>query len=218
MSTSPSPYADATMVTTRFSKPRDLTVLCRGTHNALYMQRQPNRWDRLLQREQQTWNAIQANGGIRAVVSPFRPKLLSVGEWGEPWMRATGEAQPLYENAVIPLPALGGGDALVLAFTVPPGYDGVITGITHFYTGQNFDEASGDLTWRLQVNRHWVKSMGAMITTMGSVQQPSPLLPGGIRVLSRDIVQYWVNVSLGAKVVGGNIFCAVAGRIYPEQW
>jgi len=38
------------------------------------------------------------------------------------------------------------------------------------------------------------------------------------RVLSRDIVQYWVNVSLGAKVVAGNIFCAVAGRIYPEQW
>ena len=218
MSTSPSPYADATMVTTRFSKPRDLTVLCRGTHNAFYVQRQPNHWDRLLEREQQAWDTIQARGGIRAVISPFHTRLLSVGDWGKPWMQATKDATPLYENAAIPVPAPGSGDTLVLSFVVPPGYDGIITRLVHFYTGANFDEASGDLTWRLQVNRHWVKSMGAMITSQGKGDIPATAMDGGICILSRDIVQYWVNVSATAKVVGGNIFCAVAGRIYPEQW
>ena len=182
-----------------------------------YLFRPPNYWDKVLREDERIWNEIQRRGGIEAVVSPFRHRLLRVGNWGEPWMRATSEATPFQYTGSIPLPAAGAGDQLVTNFVVPVGYDGVITGITHFATGVGFEESSGDLTWRLRVNRRWAQSLGAMTTSMGSVAQPSPLTPGGIRILSRQLIQYFVNNAVGSHVAGGRIVCTISGRFYPEQ-
>jgi hypothetical protein len=182
-------------------------------------------FDQMLYKERLLWDRIQNAGGILAVVSPFRRRLLELGNWGEPWMRmpADGVRFPPFVGS-IPMPAPPYNIAVnypVLAFVVPTGYDGVLVGFTQLYTGTGFVEGSGDIHWRVQINRRWVRAMGDMTTSMGSLQQPTTATPGGVRVQSRQQVTFYVGFPLGADarltVVGERIVCGVSGWFYPQQ-
>jgi hypothetical protein len=190
------------------------------TYNQQFTFRYPNWWDRCLLAETEMWRQIQAAGGIRSLVSPFRERLLRTGNWGEPWMRMPAEAIPVNQISSIPLPVAGTGtDLLVLSVTVPNGYDGVISSRLHMYTGTGFVEASGDLTWRLKVNMRYPKGMGTMTTSLGSLTTPGPITPGGLRVYSDEILRYYVNMAVGAeaRINGGNIICGLTGWYYPQE-
>jgi hypothetical protein len=187
--------------------------------------RSPNAWDRILKRDTYLWREIQQAGGIMAVVSPFRPRLLGVGNWGEPWMRMPADGEKFQfvgsvDVATITAVGVVGTNVLVLTFTVPPNFDGVISGLTQMYTGGGFVESSGDLTWRLKLNQRFPKSLGVMTTSMGSLLTPSPFGPGGLRVQSRQVIQYFVNAGPMAAAnldAAARIVCVASGWFYPQQ-
>jgi len=191
------------------------------TVNQQFILRQPNFWDRVLAQECQIWDAIQAQGGILAVMSPFRRNLLQTGNWDDPWIKMPSDGQAFGPDPVhttsIPLPANDGVDHLVLSFRVPMGYDGIITGITHFYTDPGFNIGSGDLTWRIQVNTHYPRNLGAMAMPFGSLSEPYMLFPGGVRIFSQQVVRYFVNHAATSGLAGGQIVCGLSGWIYPRQ-
>jgi hypothetical protein len=194
--------------------------LC-SSPNWQFRLRQPNRWDRMLAENAGLWDRIEAAGGLIRVVGPFRRRLLDVGNWGEPWLRmpADGVRFPPFVGSIA-MPAFDGLDHLVLTFTVPPNYDGVIVGMTQLYTGTGFVEGSGDITWRLMVNQRFPKTLGVMTTSMGSLQQPTTSAPGGVRIQSRQVIQYFVNLLPAAAArldAGARIVCTVSGWFYPQQ-
>jgi hypothetical protein len=191
-----------------------------NSYNVQYRLRSPNAWDRMLKRDTYLWNQIQLAGGIMAVVSPFRARLLGVGNWGEPWMRMPADGKKFQFVNSVEVAPFDGIDRIVLTFQVPPGYDGVISGLTQLYTGGGFVEGSGDLTWRLKLNQVYPQSLGTMLTSMGSLQTPSPFGPGGLRIQSRQVVNYIVNVLPAAAArldAAARIVCVADGWFYPQQ-
>lgn len=189
--------------------------------NQQFSLRQPTVWDKYLAEERQVWNRIQDAGGILAVTSPFRRRLLELGNWGEPWMRmpADGVRFPPIVGSIV-IPPFNGLDTVVLQFSVPTGYDGVMVGFTQLYTGTGFVEGSGDITWRVKINQRWAKSLGNMTTSMGSLQGPTTATPGGVRIQSRQLVTYYVNILPAAAArldAAARIVCTVSGWFYPWQ-
>lgn len=192
--------------------------------NQQFLLRRPGIWDRYLIEERLLWNRIQDAGGILAVVSPFRRRLLELGNWGEPWMRMPADGirfptGPPYSGS-IGMPAFDGLDHLVFAFIVPTGYDGVLTGFTQLYTGTGFVEGSGDITWRVKINQRFPHGLGQTITTIGNLGNPTTAAPGGVRIQSRQYIQYFVNLLPAAAArldAAARIVCSVSGWLYPQQ-
>ena len=117
------------------------------------------------------------------------------------------------------LPIAEGADNLVTTFQVPTGYDGVIVSIVNMYTGAGFVEGSGDLHYRIQINRRWLKDYGDIQTTLGTVASPCMIYRGGVKLRTQEVVQYWVQ--LGAGALGrldptGRLVCAFFGWFYPQ--
>lgn len=95
-----------------------------------------------------------------------------------------------YKPTAILCPAAISGDVLALTFQIPVGYDAVITGLVLSYTGSGFVEGSGDLIWRVKLNRRWAKDFGQIETSLGTVQTPYPTQ---ILVGSLSTVRVYVN-------------------------
>jgi hypothetical protein len=199
---------------------RQLAPTC-PTINQQFLFRPPNVFDRLLYQEGQVWETIQDVGGIFPVISPLRRRL--IGNLGPGLDGDVGERReiptPGYVGSIL-MPAFDGLDHLVLAFTIPVGYDGILKGFTQLYTGLGFVEGSGDISWRVQVNRRYLKGMGNMQTSMGSLQGDGRNMPVGVMVQSRQWITYWVNLLPAAAArldATARIVCTVSGWLYPQQ-
>jgi hypothetical protein len=104
------------------------------------------------------------------------------------------------------------------SFLVPTGFDGVGAAVIFNYTGTGFAEGSGDLTWRLQLNQHYVKDYGNVVTQLGSLQTPYNQNSGQILLQANQLVQFWVNVSVASagNLIGGRIISSLWGWYYPR--
>lgn len=128
----------------------------------------------------------------------------------------------------VPGPGFNGVDTVVLQMRVPLGYDGVISDVVcNYLGGAGFDEGSGEITWRLAADYlpasavdatggRYLRDCGKIITSLGSLTQPSPVPRGGLRVYSWDYVTFFCNVDPTATIAGGNIICSVGGWLWPR--
>lgn len=134
-----------------------------------------------------------------------------------PWIVMPPQGIRLQQTSAIALPGVENVDTPVVTFTMPEGYDGVITLHFQFYTGTGFVEFSGDLNWRISLNRWFVKDYGNMESSLGNLQTPIPLNRGGIRLKSNQKVVYSVNLGTGAlgRLTGGKVICGLFGWRYP---
>jgi hypothetical protein len=178
----------------------------------------PNAFNRCLQSEAQTWLAIQRSGGLRTLCC----RMGYPGIWYEksPWVVQPRNAVRFDKINSITLPGIPeeGTDVIVLQWRVPLGYDGVIKGFVNQFAGTGFAEASGDLTWRVQANRRWLKDYGNIITTLGSLQYNQEAYGDGVRIFSDQLITYYVNVAAGADgrlQNDGKVICALQGWYYP---
>jgi hypothetical protein len=103
----------------------------------------------------------------------------------------------------------------VLTFTVPQGYDGVITALVQNYTGTGFVDGSGNLRWRLRIGMQFARDMGDMIMQLGSMASPYQIYRAGLLVHTGQRVRYLVSHSTGSSLSGGSIICALFGWFYP---
>lgn len=172
----------------------------------------PNMFNLMLDCEAQVWNSIIARGGI----SKLCPGMGTIYDQ-PPWVKMPAQGRRFSKISSIPIPLVGqfGTDVLVTSFIVPQGWDGVIASTVNQFTGLNFNEGSGDISWRLQINQRYVKDMGNIQVTLGTTTQPWPVNGGSIRLVSRQLVQFFVNVA-NANPAGGRIVCAMFGWFYPR--
>lgn len=172
----------------------------------------PNMFNRLLDCEAEVWNWVIAQGGI----SKLCPGMGTIYQ-DPPWTKMPSQGRRFSKINSIALPAPGafGTDLLVTSMIVPQGWDGVIISTVNQFTGQNFLEGSGDISWRLQINQRYVKDMGNVQVTLGTTTQPWPVNNGSIRIQSRQLIQFFTNVA-NANPVNGRIICAMFGWFYPR--
>ena len=180
----------------------------RDVNQRLYL---PNVFDWALFDEQGLWQAIQDVGGLQAICPGQRYAL-------PPWVKQPEQARRFSKISSIPLPAVEQVDYLVATMQVPLGYDGVIPSVVNMYTGQGFNEGSGDLIWRIRLNQRYVKDYSNITTTIGSLTTPYPANTGAVRLLSGQTVNYYVMLGAGAlgNLNGGRIVTAMLGWWWPR--
>lgn len=130
-----------------------------------------------------------------------------------PWVEPPPGFQSFDYSKHIATPAVGV-DTEVLQFVVPDGFDGIIRRLSNNYTGPNFVQGSGQLIWRLLVDRMVVKNYGQILIEMGSIHHPRDT--DGILVRSGQVVRYMVTCSDAALVGTTGIICSLAGYFWPK--
>lgn len=192
----------------------------------------PNEYDSCLFNDHLLWDEIVAHGGLDLLCCPKgRPKYST-----RPWIAMPAEgrrfkpvgilalpAGPFVSATNIPIPWVSGFGVNGNVY-VPTGYDGVITDVVCEIappsgSGTGFTEGSGDITWRLAADRRWLRDMGNIQVTMGSLTSPSPVPRGGLRVYSNDLLQFFVALKTGADarlVAGSNIIVSISGWYWPR--
>jgi hypothetical protein len=166
----------------------------------------PNHWDKCL-----------ADGVRRELAISPHKECCEATLWQDiAWIRAPKDYTPFRKVGAIPTPLAISGDVEVFNFQVPPGYDGLIAGLFHLYTGPGFREGGGDIEWRLRVNQTYAIHLGQVLVTLGSRAQ-SYLLDGGIQIQSGQRIRYIVsapNLSGGILPLASQIVCGLEGLFY----
>ena len=170
-----------------------------------------NEFDNCLREEYGFWVEINACGGLKFICPGMRYK-------DPPWVKMPMQGKRYSKIVSIALPANDGLDHLVGSFIVPTGFDGVGVSVIFNYTGAGFQEGSGDLTWRLKLNQHYVKDYGNVQTQIGSLITPYNVNSGQILLQANQLVQFYVNASVasGGNLNGGRIIAALFGWYYPR--
>ena len=107
----------------------------------------------------------------------------------------------------------------VLSWLVPVGYDGVIDTVIANISGANngFVEGSGQISWRLAANFRYLRDVGNLQFSIGSLLTPIPDTNSGLRVYSGNIITMGVTFSAAALgAISGTIVVATYGWIYPR--
>jgi hypothetical protein len=139
-----------------------------------------------------------------------------------PWVQMPAEGRqfkPVGVSAALgTLPT--GVDNVVLSVLVPLGYDGVITDYVCELSANGstgFVDGSGAITWRLSADGRYLRDVGDIIVTMGSLIQPSPVPRGGLRVFSHNLIEFTANINpafSGTLNPAALIICSINGWFY----
>lgn len=174
-----------------------------------------NFYDRLLVNDYMAMNNVRLAGGLIGLCCPA-----SQSGDNPPWViMPPGGRRFQTINNINVATATENVEIPVASFQVPTGYDGVL--VSHFnicQTQMQLSEASGDVTWRIKINRRYVPDYGNITTTLGSLQGPATLYRGGVRLYSQQTVTYTVTLATGAiAALGtGRIICGLFGWWYPQ--
>lgn len=187
----------------------------------------PNQYDDCLETEYAWWKQFLAAGGLKQCCPQGRKKYTS-----PPWISMPAEGRRFRPITSTPLTSFGapgpftGLDVVILQMRVPMGYNGVISDVVFGFTGSGFDEGSGEITWRLAAEYlpvggvatggRYLRDMGNVTTSLGSLTQPSPVPRGGLRVWSYDLVTIYCSIAATATVNSGNILASIGGWVWPR--
>ena len=194
-----------------------------GRNKSFQCQAPWNAYDKALDRESVIWLRINEYGGLQAICPGHKYDF-------PPWVKMPPQGKryskigSLAYNAVLAdgtdrlIPFTQGQGYSAGGMLVPEGYDGCIVSVVFGYTGTGFNEASGDLTWRIQINQRYAKDYSKVTTTIGSLNTPYNINSGQILVQSGNLVQILVNISPGAigNLAGGTILGAIFGWTWPR--
>jgi hypothetical protein len=139
-----------------------------------------------------------------------------------PWITQPPQGRRFRELGSFPIAdAVYDGATLstVLQFLVPVGYDGIIDTVIANISGNNngFIEGSGQISWRLAANKRYLRDVGNLQFSLGSLITPIPDPNSGLRIYSGNIVNFYVTFSAAAVgTLTGTIVCACMGWIYPR--
>ena len=109
----------------------------------------------------------------------------------------------------------------VLQFLVPVGYNGVIDTVIANISGaaNGFIEGSGQISWRLAANLRYMRDVGNLQFSIGSLNTPIPDTNSGLRIYSGNIIDFFVTFDPSAEGILSTtsvIVCACYGWIYPR--
>jgi hypothetical protein len=171
----------------------------------------PNGYNGCLIHELMLMRAINRKGGLYSICPGHR--------WADPpWVKMPPQGKRYFKINSIPLPGVEQTDFLVTSRRVPEGYDSCIVSTVNIYTGIGFLEGSGDIRWRIKRNEVYLKNMGNLTTSIGSLTTPYNINSGQYIAQTGNIVQYFVSLGPGAlgNLNGGRIICALFGWDWPR--
>lgn len=131
-----------------------------------------------------------------------------------PWIDEPAGSVPLDTQNGITIGVVGAGDEVVLSYTVPDGYDGVIKGINNNVNFGGFVQFSGDIIWRILANKRPIRGFEAISNERGTIAIQRPISP--IRIYSGQIIEYIVSHVANAALAG-QIICGFSGYTYPSK-
>lgn len=173
----------------------------------------PNEYDLCLMRDLELFNLIDREQKSCA----RKPECFLVDE--RAWTDAPAGFVTFNPTKAIPLPDPADENVVILSFRVPFGYDGMILGQFHGYTGSTFEEGSGDIVWRIRANGRYMRDVGNMLVTIGSQITVAPIA-GGLQVRSGNLVEYVVSAPNGSSSLPlpgqQNILASLHGYFYPR--
>ena len=181
-----------------------------------------NVYDVCLLRDNVMWDTLIGQGGLRKLCKGhteyFQPPWVAMPKEGR---RFKPISTLLVSNVVVPYT---GNDIAVLTAQVPLGYDGVISDVVcEILPGAGgvtgFVEGSGDLTWRLNADGRFLRDMGNVEVSLGSLTSPSPVPRGMLRVYSHDLLTFSVAFAPGAdaRISGtARVVCSITGWWWPR--
>jgi hypothetical protein len=173
----------------------------------------PNQYDWCLYREM---------ARLRSVETPDMctvPKeCRGVLPWDDEWAATPDQAVPFRQVSGITTPATASGDNIVTTLKVPIGYDGIVTGLYWLYSGQGFLQGSGDIIYRLQINRRYVKDLGDIPYSLGSPVLPFPLTEGQLLLSgwSVNVIVTVPNLSGNIQIGASTITAGLIGFFWPR--
>jgi len=161
----------------------------------------------------QLWDYIQRCGGVRRCC-----RVTGVIYDLPPWDVMPSEGREFQRINSIDKPAADTADNIVLQIEVPFNWDGVLTKAMNVFTGTGFTEGdASDLIWRVKINNRFARDLGNITTTYGSLASPF-VIPGvGIRVVSGQVITYFVDVPFGSGATGGQVICGLWGWFFPRK-
>jgi hypothetical protein len=181
----------------------------------------PNVYDHCLANEFCGWEELIGTQGLDKICCPVGRKKYPTRPWVQ--MPAEGrQFKPVGISAPLSTfsPFNSATNIPVLTVPVPIGYDGVITDFVCEITAAGstgFVEGSGTVTWRLSADGRYLRDLGNIKVTMGSLIQPSPVPRGGLRVFSHNLIQFSVSLQTGADAIlnpSALIICSINGWWY----
>lgn len=179
---------------------------------------QPGPWDNDLIREARLWSWIKQHGGIKSCC--HIPELGAPIYNQPPWIVMPSNAEKFEQGFGVntPVAPFSGADILLGTFQVPEGWDGVITRFVPNFTGNGFQDYSGNIFWRLQINNRFAPDLGNVNTTFGSLTGLISV-PGinNIRLISGQNISVFFNIPAGSPVAGGMITAVCFGWFYPRR-
>lgn len=131
-----------------------------------------------------------------------------------PHLDMPADGVPFDFSGVLATPAAPSGDTVVLQFTVPSGFNGVIKDLSHNVTGGGFVQGSGDIVWRLSIDGRWVRNYGNLTVEFGRIDQPRATY--GILLRSGQVFRYIVS-NFGYTVPSSSIVVFARGWYWPME-
>jgi hypothetical protein len=111
---------------------------------------------------------------------------------------------------------------IVMQYPVPFGFEGIVNEHVNLFqpqTGPGYQDGSGDLIWRIEVNQYLLTYYTNVNTSMGSLAQSGGVRNGGgFRIKSNQTITYSVIptvAALGTLDPVGQVICGIRGWIYP---
>jgi hypothetical protein len=180
-----------------------------------------NSYDHCLSRELCAWEELIGTEGLNKICCPVGRRKYPTRPWVQMpaegrQFKPVGISQPLINYA----PFNSATSIPVLTVLVPLGYDGVITDYVCEVSAAGatgFVEGSGTVTWRLSADGRYLRDVGNIQVTMGSLIQPSPVPRGGLRVWSHNLIQFSVALETGMEAVlnpAAVVICSINGWFY----
>lgn len=139
-------------------------------------------------------------------------------QWGVSRLPVTNfmpaEGRAFRPHAYVAIPAIGA-QAVVVQFTVPQGYNGIIDSLANVYVGGGFQEGQGAIYWTLYADytsKVVVPNFDKLIASLGSVNNTAKL--PGIRIKENQVVTLTTNnvaIIPAGQLIGG----LLGGWFYP---
>lgn len=105
----------------------------------------------------------------------------------------------------------------VLSFRVPEGWDGIANRIILDYTGNNFDQGSGQIVFSVKIDGVYQFGWENILTTMGSLGNGEKVEGGGFAMGSGQLVEIEVFYpNTFAPQATASFIGALAGYFYPR--
>lgn len=181
----------------------------------------PNALDLCAQANAVNWKRIYKDPNFQKLQLPTRYWNLNA----PPFDMMPSDAIRLNVPGNVPLSSLvANTDNVILQYTVPFGFEGIINENLHLFViqpggGPPYQDGSGGLVWRLLINQYLVTYYTAMNTQMGSLSNSGAMYhTGGIRIKSNQTITYAVDPTAPALAgldPNGQFVAGFRGWIYP---